>query len=131
MIPFFYAWAIGESIIIYRWVKAGAPPTPGALAAPAGLFIGLAIIAEAPKARPAAVAFAFAVDLAILLQVVGKAPGQFTGWPPPLINDPAQLLPGGSPSTGNTTTQAGTVNTTGASSLGTAAATGTDAGAAA
>jgi len=114
MIAFFFAWAIGESIIVYRWAKAGAPPTPGALAAPSGLFLGLALIAEAPQARPVAVAFAYCVDLAILLQVVGKAPqAQVTFWPPPLINNPAVLLPGNAPATGNTTTQAGTTAATG------------------
>ena len=90
----FFAWAIGESIIVYRWVKAKAPPAPGALLLPTGLFLGLAILAEYQPARSTATAFAYAVDLAILLQVVGKEPAQATGWPPPKI--PAtQIWPGG------------------------------------
>lgn len=106
MMPFFFAWAVGEGIIVARWVKAGAPPTPGALLAPAGLFVGLAILAEAPSVRPVATAFAFAVDLAILLKVVGKAPAQVTGWPPALIDNPDVILPGApTVTTGNTTTQ--------------------------
>jgi|SRR5215469_6794597 len=91
----FFAWAIGESIIVYRWVKAKAPPAPGALLLPTGLFLGLAILSEYQPARSTATAFAYAVDLAILLQVVGKQPAQATGWPPPKI--PAtQIWPGGS-----------------------------------
>jgi len=91
----FFAWAIGESIIIYRWVKAKAPPAPGALLLPTGLFLGLAILSEYQPARSTATAFAYAVDLAILLQVTGKNPSVTTGWPPPKI--PAtQIWPGGS-----------------------------------
>jgi len=108
MMPFFFAWAIGEGIIVYRWIKAGAPPTPGALLVPSGLYLGLAIIAEADEVRPVATAFAFAVDLAVLLQIVGKEPAQQTNWPPVLISDPAVLLPGGGAATGNTTANTGT-----------------------
>ena len=90
----FFAWAIGESIIIYRWVKKGAPPAPGALLLPSALFLSLAILAEYQPARATATAFAYAVDLAILVQVVGKDPSVSTGWPPPKI--PAtQIWPGG------------------------------------
>lgn len=89
------AWAIGEGIIFWRWGKAGAPPTPGVLAMSSGLFLGLAVLAEYRPARPAVTAFAFAVDLAILLQVVGKGPQAVTGWPPPMIDDPTALLPPG------------------------------------
>lgn len=87
---FLFAWAIGEGIIVWRWVKNGAPPTPGALLLPSGLFLGLAILAEYEPARATATVFAYAVDLAVLLQVVGKAPKQKTGWPP------AQDIPAGS-----------------------------------
>lgn len=90
----FFAWAVGEGIIAWRWIKAKAPPTPGALILPAGLFLALAVIGEYRPARGAATLFAWSVDLAILLQVVGKNPGVKTGWPPGMI--PAgQLLPGG------------------------------------
>jgi hypothetical protein len=91
---FLFAWAIGEGIIIYRWIKNGAPPAPGALLLPSALFLSLAILAEYEPARTTATAFAYAVDLAVLVQVVGKEPKQATGWPPPKI--PAtQIWPGG------------------------------------
>lgn len=107
MMPFFFAWAIGEGIIVTRWVRAKAPPTPGALLAPAGLFVGLAILAESPQVRPVATAFAFMIDLAILVQIVGKSPAVVTGWPPPAIGSPDVILPGSSAATatGNTTAQ--------------------------
>jgi hypothetical protein len=91
---FLFAWAIGEGIIIYRWIKNGAPPAPGALLLPSALFLSLAILAEYEPARTTATAFAYAVDLAVLVQVVGKEPKQATGWPPPKM--PAtQIWPGG------------------------------------
>lgn len=92
---FFFAWMIGEGIIIYRWAKKGAPPTPGALLVPSGLFLGLAVLAEYQPARTVATAFAFAVDLAVLLQVVGKAPQQVTGWPPQQNIPQDAVLPNG------------------------------------
>lgn len=95
MTPLFFAWALGEGIIFWRWGKAGAPPTPGVLAMSTGLFLGLAVLAEYRPARPAVTAFAFAVDLAILLQVVGKGPQQVTGWPPAYIDNPGVILPPG------------------------------------
>lgn len=95
MIMFFFAWALGEGIIVYRWVKAGAPPTPGALLLPSGMFLGLAVLAEYQPARAVATAFAYAVDLAVLVQVVGKAPKQKTGWPPAQDIPPGSVLPTG------------------------------------
>lgn len=92
---FFFAWMLGEGIIIYRWVKKGAPPTPGALLLPSGLFLGLAVLAEYEPARTVATAFAFSVDLAVLLQVVGKPPGQVTGWPPEQNIPQNAVLPNG------------------------------------
>lgn len=90
----FFAWAVGESIITWRWVKAKAPPAPGALLLPTALYLSLAILAEYRPARPVAVTFAWAVNLAILLQVVGNDPKQDTGWPPLKIPD-TQIWPGG------------------------------------
>lgn len=101
---FMFAWLLGEGIIVYRWVKNGAPPTPGALLLPSGLYVGLAIMAEYAPARFAATALAWGFDVAILLQVVGKAPAQKTGWPPAMINDPTVLLPGGASSPGGSGT---------------------------
>jgi len=90
------AWAAGLGIISYRWVKAGAPPTPGTLFAASGFFALCALLAEYPPARVTATLLAFGIDLAAYLQIVGKAPAaQATGWPPLLINDPTVLLPSG------------------------------------
>lgn len=95
--PLILAWLAGESIIVYRWAKAGAPPTPGALALGSGLFVLCAVLAEYAPARTAATLLAAGVDVAAYLQIVGKAPAtQQTGWPPVAINDPTVLLPAGS-----------------------------------
>ena len=105
-----FAWALGLGIVGYRWVKAKAPPPPGALLWPSALFLGLAVIAEYQPARTAATAFAYAVDLAVLLQIVGKDPGVNTGWPPPQNIPATSVLPTGTPaaaSTGVTATAAG------------------------
>jgi hypothetical protein len=96
---FFFAWAVGEGIIVWRWAKNGAPPTPGALALPSALYFGLALAAAYDPARTAATAFAWALDVAVLLQVVGKDPKQATGWPPAMITDPSVILPGQKTST--------------------------------
>jgi hypothetical protein len=90
------AWGAGLGIITYRWVKAGAPPTPGTLFMASGFFALCALLGEYPPARGTATLLAFGVDLAAYLQVVGKAPAaQATGWPPLPINDPTVLLPAG------------------------------------
>jgi hypothetical protein len=90
-----FAWLFGEGLIVYRWTKHGAPPPPGTLLAASGLFVGCAVLAEYPPARFAATAFAWAVDVAVLMQLLGKAPNVTTGWPPPMINDPSVILPSG------------------------------------
>ena len=41
----FLAWAVGEGIITARWVKAKAPPAPGALLLPTALYLSLAVLA--------------------------------------------------------------------------------------
>ena len=114
---FLFAWAIGEGIIIYRWVKNGAPPAPGALLLPSALFLSLAILAEYEPARATATAFAYAVDLAVLVQVVGKEPKQATGWPPPKMQ-PTQIWPGGASAPATTT--AGTASTPASTAAGAA-----------
>ena len=94
--PFVLAWLIGEGILVYRWGKNHAPPTPGALALSSGLFAGLAVLAEYEPARPLATVSAYGVDLAVLLQVLpGGNKTQQTGWPPLPVNDPSVLLPSG------------------------------------
>jgi hypothetical protein len=90
------AWGAGLGIITYRWIKAGAPPTPGTLFMASGFFGLCALLAEYPPARTPATLLAFGIDLAAYLQIVGKAPAaQSTGWPPPMITDPNVLLPSG------------------------------------
>lgn len=95
------AWFFGEGIVIWRWRKLKAPPTPGALLLSSGLFAALAVVGQYQPARTTATAAAWALDLAILLQVVGKAPSGETGWPPPLIDDPAAVLPPGTSASGS------------------------------
>lgn len=106
---FMFAWLVGEGIIVWRWVKNGAPPTPGAVLLPSGVYLGLAMMAEYAPARFAATALAWGFDIAVLLQIVGKEPKQATGWPPPKITDQTVILPGGQAVTGtsaiNTTAQ--------------------------
>jgi hypothetical protein len=66
------AWVLGEGIIVYRSVTQNhAPPVPGTLIAPSGLFLLLALLAEYQPARLAATALAFGVDVAALLNIWG------------------------------------------------------------
>ena len=95
------AWAFGEGIVVYRWAKVKAPPTPGALFFSSGLFAALAVVAQYQPARTLATVTAWGLDLAILLQVIGKAPQVKTGWPPPPIGDPTVVLPPGVPVPGH------------------------------
>jgi len=68
------AWMVGEGIIIYRSVsKNHAPPMPGALLATSGLFVMLALLAEAPQARFLAGALAWGFDAAALLNLLPEA----------------------------------------------------------
>jgi hypothetical protein len=96
---FVLAWFAGESIVVYRWVKLKAPPTPGALALSSGLFVVLAAVGQYQPARTTVTVAAWALDLAILLKVIGKAPVGVTGWPPNLITDPTVFLPNGATAT--------------------------------
>ena len=117
----FFAWSVGEGIIIWRWAKAKAPPTPGALLLPTALYLSLAVLAEYQPARGVATAFAWAVDLAILMQVVGKDPKQATGWPPPAL--PGTVIwPGGAATAAAAATKAAPASTSAASKAESAAA---------
>ncbi len=99
--PLVMAWLLGEGIVTWRWAKGGAPPTPGALAISSGFFALCALLAEYPPARTTATLLAFGIDLAALLQILpgSKIPAE-PGWPPPLIDDPTQILPGSAPNAG-------------------------------
>jgi hypothetical protein len=93
---FVAAWLFGEGIVFYRWKKLGAPPTPGALLWSSLLFAGLAVAADYPPARGFAVATAVGLDIAIAMQVLGKAPAGTTGWPPPVMdNEGTAVFPSG------------------------------------
>jgi hypothetical protein len=92
---FAFAWIAGEGLIIWRWIKNGAPPAPGALLLPSGVYVALAVLAHYQPAQATAAALAWGFDAAVLLQVVGKDPKQVTGWPPQMINDPSVFLPSG------------------------------------
>jgi len=100
--PLVLAWLTGEGIVIWRWARNGAPPTPGALAAASGFFVLCAILAEYQPARTVATLLAWGVDAAALLQILpGAKVTQDTGWPPIKIDDPTVLLPRGSAGNGN------------------------------
>lgn len=116
---FAFAWIVGEGLIVWRWVKNGAPPTPGALLLPSTIYLGLSVLAQYQPARMTAAALAWGFDVAVLLQVVGKDPKQATGWPPNMIDNPAQLLPGGATTASTTAnvTQAPAATSSGITTL--------------
>jgi hypothetical protein len=90
------AWLFGEGLITWRWIKNGSPPTPGALIMSSGFFALCALLGEYPPARSTATLIAVGIDIAALLQVLGKDPGQATGWPPPVMPDATtSILPSG------------------------------------
>ena len=63
------AWGLGMGIIVYRAaVKEHRPPVPGQMLAATGLFAAMAALAEYQPA--AATAFAFGVDIAVLMKVL-------------------------------------------------------------
>ena len=70
------AWVIGEGIIVYRSAaKEHQAPVPGDMLAATALFALLALLAEYQPARAAATAFAFGVDIAVLMQVLPGSKG--------------------------------------------------------
>jgi hypothetical protein len=110
MTGFLAAWLLGEGIIVWRWGKHKAPPPPGALAVSSALFAALAVIASYEKARTAATLFAWGVDVAVLLQVLGKEPKVVTNWPPSSCIPDSQIFPsakGGVPCGAGQSTAAG------------------------
>lgn len=72
----FVAWLLGESIVVYRIVKTtGAPPMPGQLAATAGLYAALALLAHNPKTRFFGQAGAWGFTAAAWLALYTNPPG--------------------------------------------------------
>lgn len=71
------AWAVGEGIIVWRGIRQRKPPVPGDMLATSALFVALAALAEYQPARAAAVAMAFGLDIAVLMQILpGTSVGQ-------------------------------------------------------
>jgi len=97
---FVMAWLVGEGIIIYRSVKVQkAPPGPGQLLLSSGVFVMLALLAEAKSARTLAVMLAVGFDIAAFMNIAnlatgGKAPADLRTWPPPTV-DNTTIIPGG------------------------------------
>lgn len=71
------AWLVGEGIVSYRAVKQnGGPPVPGALLATSGLFVLLALLAQAQQARFLATALAWGFDIAAFANLYVNPPAQ-------------------------------------------------------
>jgi hypothetical protein len=106
--PFIAAWLVGEGIIVYRSVKnQKVPPGPGQLLLSSGVFIMLALLAEAPSARRLAVTLAWGFDIAALMNLWGTGgPKASTGpsnWPPEPAA-PSVIIPNsGTPAEGSVT----------------------------
>ena len=96
---FVMAWIVGIGIVGYRsLVKQKTPIWPGQVLAASGLYVGLAILAQYPPARATAAAFAWAVDAAVLLQILPgdtKQPSPAGWWPPTSMIPATQIFPGG------------------------------------
>jgi hypothetical protein len=99
------AWLVGEGIVVYRTVKfQHAPPSPGQLLYTSGIFILLALLAEAEKARPLATTLAWGFDIAAFLNLYPlskQGKGNAPSWPPPTLPDTV-IFPGQTPATGGT-----------------------------
>lgn len=68
------AWLVGEGILTYRSFKNDhRPPLPGQLLAASGIFVMLALLAEAQQARFLAAALAWGFDVAALMNVLPEA----------------------------------------------------------
>ena len=76
------AWAVGEGILAWRSVKYNhGPPVPGALLATSGLFILLALLAQAEQARFLATALAWGFDAAAFMNLFPAVTGAGTAAP--------------------------------------------------
>jgi hypothetical protein len=91
------AWLVGEGIIIYRSVKANkAPPGPGQLLLSSGVFVLLALMAEAKPARTLAIMLAWGFDIAAFMNVaqLGTTKGDSALWPPDQAPDDVTIPTG-------------------------------------
>jgi hypothetical protein len=95
---FIAAWLTGEGIIIYRSVKEQkAPPGPGQLLLSSGVFVMLALLAEAKSAKPLATTLAWGFVTAAWLNIgnIGNKKTKSTGkWPPAPVG-PYTIIPTG------------------------------------
>jgi hypothetical protein len=81
--PLALAWLVGEGIITYRSIKNNkCPPGPGQLLFSSGLFVLLALVAEAPSARTLAITLAWGFDVAAFMNLTAKTPKSANTWPP-------------------------------------------------
>lgn len=95
---FIAAWLTGEGIIIYRSVKQQkAPPGPGQLLLSSGVFVMLALLAEAKSAKSLATTLAWGFVAAAWLNIgnVGNKKVSSKGkWPPEKVG-PYTIIPTG------------------------------------
>jgi len=74
--PIVLAWLAGYGIIAYRTIHDDRrPPMPGQLLAASGVFIGCALLGEAPGAAGLAAAMAWGFDLAAFLNLAPALTG--------------------------------------------------------
>src|SRR6267154_1782759 len=109
--PFIAAWLVGEGIIVYRSVKhQKAPPGPGQLLLSSGVFVMLALLAEAQSARKLAITLAWGFDIAALMNLWGTGgPAAEKGpatkpvgkWPPEKVADTVIIPTSATPSQGS------------------------------
>lgn len=110
--PFILAWLVGEGIVIYRGMKrpdkgqttvAGktvlVPPAPGQLLFSSGVFVALALLAEAgPNARTSAIWLAWGFDIAAWMRLFDKWDGTLSQkgpWPPTAMAKDTEVIPSG------------------------------------
>jgi hypothetical protein len=70
------AWAVGEGILVVRSIRVNhGPPVPGALLAASGLFVLLAVLAQAERAKFLATALAWGFDAAAFMNLYPPVTG--------------------------------------------------------
>lgn len=98
--PFVMAWLVGEGILVYRSVRRDkTPPGPGILLVTSGVFVLLALLAEAEKARTLATTLAWGFDIAAYMNLTGTqqpSKSSTTKWPPPIAPNTI-IIPNGLP----------------------------------